>query len=83
MHRYPQERAREQCEYELAQHIEILHNLPYERPRAQEQIGQRQENQAYRPQEQVQEQPEPKMSTRDGCMAYLYLFTITLLVLCR
>lgn len=83
MNQYPQERAREQCEYELAQHIEMFHNLSYERPRAQEQMEQGQENQIYRPQEQVQEQPEPKTSTRDGCMASLYLFTITLLVLCR
>ena len=83
MHQYPQERAREQCEYVLAQHIEMFCNLPYERPRAQEQMGQGQENQGYHPREQVQEQPESKMSTRDGCTASLYLFTIPLLVLCR
>ncbi|XP_049979561.1 uncharacterized protein [Alexandromys fortis] len=48
-----EERAREQCEYELVQHIEMLHNLPLERPRAQEQMGQGQENQVYHAQEQV------------------------------
>ena len=68
MYQYPQERARVQCEYELAQRIEMLRNLPYEQPRAQEQMGQGQENRVYLPQEQVQEQPDPKMSARDGWM---------------
>ncbi|XP_075814609.1 circadian clock protein PASD1 [Microtus pennsylvanicus] len=48
-----EERAREQCEYELAQHIGMLRNLPYELPRAQEQMGQGQENQVYHPREQM------------------------------
>ncbi|XP_076417786.1 uncharacterized protein LOC107400241 isoform X2 [Peromyscus maniculatus bairdii] len=48
-----EERERQQCEYELAQRIEMLRNLPYERPMAQQQMGQRQENRVYRPQDQV------------------------------
>ncbi|CAO2621714.1 hypothetical protein LEMLEM_LOCUS17310 [Lemmus lemmus] len=48
-----EEREQEQCIYELAQCIEMLRNLPYERPRAQDQMGQGQENRVYLPQEQV------------------------------
>ncbi|CAH6779819.1 Gm1141 [Phodopus roborovskii] len=39
-----EEREQEQCEYGLAQHIEILHNLPYERSPAQQQIVQGQKH---------------------------------------
>ncbi|XP_036031491.1 circadian clock protein PASD1-like [Onychomys torridus] len=49
----PQERKREQCEYELAQRIEMLRNLPNQRPMAQQQMGQRQENRVYWPRDQV------------------------------
>ncbi|XP_052600977.1 circadian clock protein PASD1 [Peromyscus californicus insignis] len=48
-----EEREQEQCVYELAQRIEMLRNLPYQRPMAQQQMGQRQENQVYRPRDQV------------------------------
>ncbi|XP_038956271.1 circadian clock protein PASD1 isoform X3 [Rattus norvegicus] len=47
-----EEREREQCEYELAQRIEMLRNLPYERP-GQQQTGQGQGPRVYRPREQV------------------------------
>ncbi|XP_059107447.1 circadian clock protein PASD1-like [Peromyscus eremicus] len=48
-----EERGREPSEYELAQRIEMLRNLPCERPMAQQQMGQRQENRVYRPRDQV------------------------------
>ncbi|CAO2621616.1 hypothetical protein LEMLEM_LOCUS17282 [Lemmus lemmus] len=48
-----EEREQEQCVYELVQRIELLCDLPYEPPRAQDQMGQGQENRIYQPQEQV------------------------------
>ncbi|XP_021009115.1 circadian clock protein PASD1 [Mus caroli] len=47
-----EDREQEQCEYELAQRIELLRNLPYERP-GQQQTGQGQGPRVYRPREQV------------------------------
>ncbi|GAB1302841.1 Predicted gene 1141 [Apodemus speciosus] len=47
-----EEREREQCEYELAQRIEMLRNLPYEQLR-QPQNGQGQGPRVYRPRDQV------------------------------
>uniref|UniRef100_J9JI72 PAS domain containing repressor 1 n=3 Tax=Mus musculus TaxID=10090 RepID=J9JI72_MOUSE len=45
-----EDREQEQCEYELAQRIELLRNLPYERP-GQQQSGQG--PRVYRPREQM------------------------------
>ncbi|KAL1766523.1 protein model 1141, (NCBI) [Sigmodon hispidus] len=48
-----EEREQEQREYELAQHMEMLRNLPYELSMAQQQMGQERENHIYRPQDQM------------------------------
>ncbi|XP_021044412.1 uncharacterized protein LOC110314339 [Mus pahari] len=47
-----EDREQEQLEYELAQRIELLRNLPYERP-GQQQTGQGQGPRVYRPREQM------------------------------